>query len=301
MATRLAGSNDLYEQGGRRPHASINFVTSHDGFTLNDLVSYNDKHNEANLDHNRDGESNNQSWNCGAEGPVDDPEILALRQRQKRNFLATLLLSHGVPMLCGGDEMGRTQHGNNNGYCLDNELSWLHWDLDDEARALARFTSRLIALRLGEPVFHRRKFFQGRGIRGANIKDISWLTPQGVEMTDESWNAEAVRSLGVLLAGTAIDEFDDRGRTIVGNTLLLLMNAHHETTPFVLPPSGSDYRWVRLFDTVNADAPEARFVGGRRYPLHARSVVVFRLDKFAGRVSARGGEPSGKPGMQGRG
>jgi glycogen operon protein len=277
LATRLAGSNDLYEHSGRRPYASINFITAHDGFTLRDLVSYNQKHNEANLEENRDGENHNLSWNCGVEGETDDPEILALRARQVRNLLATLLLSQGVPMLTAGDEMGRTQRGNNNAYCQDNEISWLHWDVTPEQESLLKFTRRLIRLRLEQPVLKRRRYFQGRLIRGADVKDIVWLDPSGQEMTDESWNSVSLRSLGVLLSGDATDETDDLGNPITGDTLLLLFNAHHEEVEFILPVSGLGRRWLRLFDTTDCEADQLIFAGRNGYPLHGRSMAAFKL------------------------
>src|SRR5882672_4155152 len=199
LATRLSGSNDLYAHSGRQPYASINFITAHDGFTLNDLVSYNDKHNEANLEDNRDGENHNLSWNCGVEGPTDDREIRALRERQKRNLLATLILSQGVPMISHGDELGRTQAGNNNAYCQDNDISWIDWNLDPEKRALLQFTTKLVQFRLSQPTLRRRRYFQGRDIRGGEVKDVAWLAPDGREMNDEAWNADFVRSLGMLL------------------------------------------------------------------------------------------------------
>src|SRR6185295_1682576 len=199
MAFRLTGSSDLYEGSGRRPHASINFVTAHDGFTLNDLVSYNQKHNEANGEENRDWTDDNLSWNCGAEGTTDDPQILELRERQKRNMLVTLFLSQGVPMICGGDEIGRTQRGNNNAYCQDNELSWHNWKLDRPARELLAFVRQLFTLRQQHPVLRRRRFFQGRRIRGSEVKDIAWFNPDGKEMTDEEWNQGFVRTLGMRL------------------------------------------------------------------------------------------------------
>jgi isoamylase len=277
LASRLAGSNDLYEPSGRRPYASINFVTAHDGFTLHDLVSYNEKHNEANGDENRDGESHNLSWNCGVEGETDSPEILALRERQKRNFMATLLLSQGVPMISGGDETGRTQRGNNNAYCQDNEISWTHWDLTSEQREFLEFTSRLITLRREQPVLRRRRFFRGRAVRGADVKDIAWLEPTGKEMTDESWNAGYVRALGVRMDGQAIDEVDERGRPIIGDTLLVLLNAHHEAIDFELPEEDEQERWLRIIDTTDPQAAEIAFEGQTRYPLEGRSVVLFKL------------------------
>jgi isoamylase len=276
LATRLSGSNDLYAQSGRRPYASINFITAHDGFTLHDLVTYNEKHNEANLEDNRDGENNNLSWNCGAEGPTDDPRILEIRERQRRNFLATLLLSQGVPMISHGDELGRTQRGNNNAYCQDNELTWIDWDLTDAERDLFDFTARLIRLRRSQPVLRRRKYFQGRSIRG--VKDVAWLAPDGREMTDDAWNAESMRSLGMLLAGDAIEEVDERGRPVAGDTLLVLLNAHHEKVAFTLPPLDADHRqWLRIIDTIHPRIAERPYKGGGRYPLQGRSLAVFRM------------------------
>lgn len=222
LATRLSGSSDLYEQGGRRPHASINFITAHDGFTLNDLVSYNRKHNEANGEENRDGTDDNISWNCGEEGPTDNSEIRELRARQMRNFLATLLLSQGVPMILGGDEFGRTQQGNNNAYCQDNPITWFDWNLTADQKELLEFARTLVHFRRSSPVLKRRKFFQGRRIRGSEIKDISWFSPAGREMTDEEWNSDFVRCLGMRLAGDAITERDPRGHAVTGDTLLIL-------------------------------------------------------------------------------
>ncbi|HXZ25888.1 MAG TPA: glycogen debranching protein GlgX [Nitrospiria bacterium] len=279
FATRLAGSSDLYERGGRRPHASINFVTAHDGFTLHDLVSYNQKHNEANGEGNRDGSDDNISWNCGVEGPTDDPAIAALREKQKRNFIATLLLSQGVPMICGGDEIGRTQHGNNNAYCQDNSISWYYWELTPEQKRFLEFTRHVITLLKEHPVLSRRTFFHGRHLRGSEIKDIAWYTPAGQEMTDEEWAAESVRSLGVLLAGDAINELDEQGRVIRGETLLLLLNAHHEPVPFTLPARKPNTRWVLLMDTATPDFDRRvqRDKDESRYLLQDRSMALFRL------------------------
>jgi len=274
FARRLTGSSDLYGRSGRRPHASINYVTAHDGFTLHDLVSHNEKHNEANLDGNHDGHDNNLSWNCGTEGPSDDPEVRALRLRQKRNLLATLLLSQGVPMLTAGDELGRTQLGNNNAYCQDNELSWLDWTLDDDGRKLMRFVQRVIGLRRTHPVFRRRDFFQGRPLRGREIKDIVWLKPDGAEMTDEEWSEHHARSLGVYLAGEALTETDARGRPLRDENFLVLFNAHHEAVPFRLPGYGG--RWLALLDTSFQDglAPDGSFDAGAGYALQGRSLVL---------------------------
>jgi isoamylase len=275
LATRLSGSNDLYAHNGRRPYASINFVTAHDGFTLNDLVSYNEKHNEANLEDNRDGENNNLSWNCGAEGPTDDPAINELRGRQVRNMLATLLLSQGVPMISHGDEVGRTQRGNNNAYCQDNDITWINWDLTDAQRELCEFTRKLVQLRLSEPVLRRRKYFQGRSIRGS--KDVAWLAPDGREMDDEAWNADFVRSIGMLLNGNAIEEVNEKGELIVGDSLLVLLNAHSDKVPFTLPPLEGDQQWQRILDTRDPTMPDRAFKPAARYPLGGRTVVVLRV------------------------
>ncbi|HET6312495.1 MAG TPA: glycogen debranching protein GlgX, partial [Chloroflexia bacterium] len=210
LAYRLSGSSDLYQHNGRAPYASINFVIAHDGFTLNDLVSYNEKHNEANGENNMDGESHNRSWNFGVEGPTDDPEITAAREKQKRNFLATLLLSQGVPMICGGDEFGRTQQGNNNAYCQDNEISWYNWDWSDKDHDLFEFTRKLIQVRKDFPVLHRRKFFQGRRIRGSEVEDLTWFRPDGQEMTEAEWGSHTTRCFGMRLGGDAMMEWDDR-------------------------------------------------------------------------------------------
>lgn len=275
FATRLCGSSDLYEWSGRKPYASINFVTCHDGFSLHDLVSYNQKHNEANNEGNRDGSDNNDSWNCGAEGPTDDPAIKALRERQKRNFIATLMLSQGVPMLLAGDEMGHTQMGNNNTYCQDNELSWLHWDLNEDQRKLLQFTKQVTQIWREQPVLKRRKFFQGRSIRGEGIRDVSWFSPTGKDMSDKDWTG-FVRCLGMRLAGDLIGETDERGEPIVGDTLLVLMNAHHESIPFTLPPTKDGQNWELLFDTAVED-PAATILNEKAiHQLRDRSLAVFR-------------------------
>jgi len=276
LAYRITGSSDLYARSGRRPYASINFVTAHDGFTLQDLVSYNSKHNEANGEDNRDGTDNNRSWNCGVEGPTDDPEVNRLRAQQKRNFLATLFLSQGVPMLLAGDEIGHTQAGNNNAYCQDNELSWLDWSPEHIDTELLAFTQRLITLRKSHPVFRRRSFFQGRKIRGVGIKDIVWLRPDGQEMTDEEWNQEFARCLGVSLSGYAADELDDRGQPIHDDNYLLLMNAHHEEIPFVVPAPLYSSGWFAILDTScqTTRNPDAFYVAAASYPLQARSLAL---------------------------
>jgi glycogen operon protein len=275
FALRLTGSSDLYNRSSRRPYASINFIAAHDGFTLHDLVAYNDKHNEANAEDNRDGHNHNLSWNCGVEGPTDDPAIRALRERQKRNMLATLFLSQGVPMLLAGDELGRSQGGNNNAYCQDNEISWIDWNLDADKRKLAEFVRRLIELRRSHPVFRRRDFFQGRPIHGSDVKDIVWLKPDGAEMTNEEWDHDFARSLGVYLAGEALTENDARGRPVKDENFLVLFNAHHEELAFKLPSYGVQ-RWLALVDTSYADglAPDGTFEAGTSYALKARSLAL---------------------------
>ncbi|HXX74510.1 MAG TPA: glycogen debranching protein GlgX [Nitrospiraceae bacterium] len=280
LANRLSGSSDLYETSGRRPYASVNFVTAHDGFTLEDLVSYNQKHNEANGEQNRDGTDDNLSWNCGAEGPINNPRLVELRERQKRNMLVTLLLSQGIPMICGGDEIGRTQRGNNNGYCQDNDISWFDWKLSKTQQALFDFTKSLIALRQRHPVFRRRRFFQGRRIRGAEVKDISWFRPDGKEMTDDDWAQGYIRCLGIRLAGDAIQETDPKGQPIVDETFLVLLNAHYEPLPFTLPAHKRGLRWQPILDTA---ASRDRLKGvkilkaGEGYDLEARSIAVLLL------------------------
>jgi glycogen operon protein len=279
MGYRLTGSSDLYGKGGRRPYASINFVTAHDGFTLCDVVSYNGKHNEKNGEENRDGTDNNLSWNCGAEGPTDDPAILSLRERQKRNFLATLLLSQGVPMLLGGDEIGRTQQGNNNAYCQDNEISRFDWKLDKRRRDLLAFTRGLIQLRREHPVLRRRQFFFGRRIRGSEVKDLAWFRPDGKEMTEESWQDPLARCIGLRLAGDAIEEVDAQGEPITDDTLLILLNAHHEPLPFTLPAHRPGVKWELVLDTRTAEGRRLHrpMKGGELYELEARCVALLQL------------------------
>ncbi len=284
LATRLSGSSDLYEQGGRRPHASINFITAHDGFALNDLVSYNHKHNEANGEGNRDGTDDNISWNCGEEGPADKPEIRELRARQMRNFLTTLLLSQGVPMILGGDEFGRTQQGNNNAYCQDNPITWFDWNLTADQKELLEFTRTLIHFRRSSPVLKRRKFFQGRRIRGSEIKDISWFSPVGREMTDEEWNSDFVRCLGMRLAGDAITERDTRGHVVTGETLLILLNADYQGVDFILPAHKKGAHWSMEINTDTRSRSDrgrrkSLFRGGRPFLLTGRSVAVFSLNR----------------------
>ncbi|VAW73014.1 Limit dextrin alpha-1,6-maltotetraose-hydrolase, partial [hydrothermal vent metagenome] len=278
LAYRITGSSDLYAHSGRRPYASINFVTCHDGFTLQDLVSYNDKHNIENLEQNRDGESNNLSWNMGTEGPAArNLNLDNARLQQKRNFLTALLFSQGVPMLLAGDEMGRTQNGNNNAYCQDNEISWVNWDISSRDRVFMDFVCHLIQLRNTHPAFRRRLYFQGRHIKGANVKDICWLRPDGGEMTDKEWTHSHARCLGLLLHGDAIDEQDERGRAIHDDTFLLILNAHYETISFSMPRQVGIARWVVEVDTCYADGKRddrRTFNTGESYPLQARSTVL---------------------------
>jgi glycogen operon protein len=276
FASRFTGSSDLYEFTGRRPYASVNFVTAHDGFSLRDLVSYNEKHNEANGEENQDWESHNRSWNCGAEGPTDDPEVNVLRARQQRNFLATLFLSQGVPMLLGGDEIGRTQGGNNNAYCQDNEVSWYDWERSDQS--LMEFTRRIIDFRSRHPVFHRRGWFQGRPIHGSGVDDIAWFKPDGKEMSEEDWEAGFAKSLGVFLNGEGITAPDPRGERIVDNTFYLLFNAHYEAVNFRLPESKWGQSWVKALDTADGlvEEKEETFQASGEVAVQARSMAAMR-------------------------
>ncbi len=274
FAFRFTGSSDLYESTTRRPHASINFITAHDGFTLRDLVSFNDKHNEANGEENRDGESHNRSWNCGAEGATDNPEILALRNKQVRNFLSTLLLSQGVPMLLGGDEMGRTQQGNNNGYCQDNEISWFDWERTDQT--LLDFTRKLIGFRTEHPVFKRRGWFLGRAIHGSGVEDIGWFTPDGTEMAEENWGEDFAKAIAVFLNGEAIRYPNLQGEKVRDNSFFLLFNAHHEPVRFTLPGPEWGPRWLRVIDT-DADGfvtEEKILKASEEIPVQGRSLVL---------------------------
>jgi len=284
VAYRLTGSPDLYQHDGKRPYASINFVTSHDGFTLTDLVSYNEKHNEANGEKNHDGDNNNLSWNHGVEGPTEDPKINALRERQRRNFLTTLLISQGVPMLLGGDEFGRTQNGNNNAYCQDNELSWFHWEKwDENQKALFEFTRRLIQLRHQHPVFRRPKFFQGRRIRGSQIKDVMWFNPGGNEMSEKDWSLPLARCLGMMLSGDTIDVLGFQGEPIRDDTFLFLMNAQYETISFLLPGQ-ENIEWQLLLDTATESgflAEPKSFPSGDELPVIDRGVCLLKLSAGA--------------------
>ncbi|MGH8735352.1 MAG: glycogen debranching protein GlgX, partial [Burkholderiales bacterium] len=266
MASRISGSQDLFHKSGRAPTASINFVTTHDGFTLHDLVSYERKHNEANLEGNRDGAADNRSWNCGVEGPSEDPVVVGLRGKQKRNFLATLLLSQGVPMLTAGDELGRTQRGNNNAYCQDNEVSWLDWEGMD--RELLAFTRQVLALRKRHPLFRRRTY--------PRPENTSWLTPEGREMKDEDWKLPFARCLGVLMVGQRLAERDERGNPVADDDLLLLLNAHHEPIDFALPGEG----WEAVMSTAEG------LISGRAYSLQGRSLALLARPSGTARFRA---------------
>ncbi len=279
FAYRLTGSSDLYESTGRRPFSSINFITAHDGFTLNDLVSYNEKHNEANGEENRDGESHNRSWNCGVEGPTEDPEVLKLRERQKKNFLATLFLSQGVPMLLGGDEIAHTKQGNNNSYCQDNPISWLDWKGAD--KTLLDFVHELIVFRREHPIFRRPGWFQGRSIHGTDVNDIVWFVPDGKEMTEEHWNAGFAKSMGVFLNGEAITSVDARGEKITDESFYLLFNAHYEALPFMLPEARFGNRWKKILNTNEKKfAKNGKiFAAGEKLRVGSRSFMLLeRID-----------------------
>jgi glycogen operon protein len=275
FAYRFTGSADLYERDGRRPSASINFVTAHDGFTLVDLVSYNEKHNEANLEDNRDGTDDNRSWNCGAEGPTDDPDVNRLRARQMRNFLATLFLSQGVPMLLSGDERCRTQHGNNNAYCQDNELSWLHWELDDGCASLLEFTKQLIRLRQEHPAFRRNTFLGGVG-RNSGLPDVYWFRPDGRRMTRRDWDT-GPPLLGVFLNGAELGTRTPQGKLLEDDSFLILFNAHHEDAVFTLPPRRFGTRWKLELTTSDREMPERRSARDE-VTLESRSLCVFRRE-----------------------
>jgi isoamylase len=274
FANRFTGSSDLYQDDGRKPHASVNFVTAHDGFTLSDLVSYNEKHNEANGEGNADGESHNRSWNCGAEGPTDDPEVLSLRQRQQRNIIASLMLSQGIPMLLAGDELGRTQQGNNNAYCQDNEISWVDWARADGD--LLEFTRRVIRVRSGHPVFRRRRWFQGRPLRGSHVSDIAWFRPDGQEMSEQDWGEGYAKSLAVFLNGNALRDVDADGQPVRDDSFLMLFNAHHEPLRFELPPAAFGVRWWSIIDTTAPRGERDLTVeAGGFVDVPARAIVVF--------------------------
>jgi len=279
MGYRLTGSPDLYQHTGRRPYASINFVTAHDGFTLSDLVSYDKKHNELNGDSNNDGDNNSLSWNCGVEGPTDDAQINALRERQRRNFLTTLFLSQGVPMLTGGDEWGRSQKGNNNAYCQDNEISWFDWTRDEKQNQFLQFTRRLIWFRKAHPVFRRPKFFRGRRIRASEIRDVMWFNPGGSEMSEEEWASPFVRCIGMLLSGDTSDVLTFEGEPVRDDTFLLLINAHYEPIPFVLPGQ-ENLEWQLILDTMDPNgflAEPRKFPSGDDVALGGRACCLLQL------------------------
>jgi isoamylase len=277
FAQRLTGSSDLYKNDYRHPTASINFITAHDGFTLNDLVSYNEKHNEANGENNNDGESHNRSWNCGAEGATDDPGILALRNRQKRNFLTTLFLSQGVPMLLSGDEMGRTQNGNNNPYCQDNEISWINWENADHE--LLEFTKKLIHGYKEHNIFSRRDWFKGQPIKGRGLTDIAWFSPDGKKMNEENWKQDFAKCLGVFLNGRGIHSMDYDGKPIVDDNFYSIFNAHSEPVEYKLPTRRFGDHWIKVIDTNTnfvAEEEGERYRAGAKIKVEGFSVVLLK-------------------------
>ncbi|WP_224995276.1 glycogen debranching protein GlgX [Cesiribacter sp. SM1] len=280
FAERLTGSSDLYRDDYRSPTASINFITAHDGFTLNDLVSYNEKHNMANGENNNDGESHNRSWNCGTEGPTDDPKIVDCRERQKRNFLTTLFLSQGVPMMLAGDEISRTQGGNNNAYCQDNEISWVNWHEADTE--LLQFTRKLIHLRKSHPTFTRRRWFQGQPIKGIGLEDIAWFAPNGKEMTDEKWNQDFAKALGVFMNGRGIHSRGTRGEHIIDDSFYVIFNAHHEPVTFKLPPKKYGQQWNKVLDTSEnrVDEESDSYLAGESVKINGRSIVLLEHPIF---------------------
>ena len=281
FASRLMGSSDLYQVNGRRPVASVNFITAHDGFTMNDLVSYNEKHNEANGEGNRDGESNNRSWNCGVEGPTNIPDVNDLRQRQMRNMFATLLFSQGIPMICGGDEVARTQQGNNNAYCQDNEISWTNWHLDKGRKELLAFVSKLIHLRLDHPVLHRRRFFTGRepGDDSNMIPQVEWFDHTGSIMDMDDWQNTHAFSMMIYLNGSDIPEVDWYGNRMVDNDFILIFNAHYEPIMFTLPDERYGHKWQLVVDTHNPNGPELSYEAGFMITAQSRSFLMLMSDK----------------------
>jgi len=279
FALRFTGSPDLYKGDYRRPTASINFITAHDGFTLHDLVSYNEKHNEANQDENKDGENENNSWNCGVEGPTDDTAIIALRNKQKRNFLTTLFLSQGVPMLVAGDEFGRTQHGNNNAYCQDNEISWLDWNNADHE--LREFTKGVISICKNHPTFRRRRWFQGLSVKGSEMHDLAWHLPDGKELSDENWDHDFAKSLGVYLNGNRIRCVDYNGQRIVDDSFYIIFNAHHEALDYILPNDECGAGWQKVADTSDGfvGLNEETFEPGSTISVQDRSIIVLKCPR----------------------
>ena len=276
LAYRLSGSSDLYEDNGKLPSASINFCTCHDGFTLNDLVSYNEKHNEANKEENSDGEDHNLSWNSGAEGPTDDQEIIAVREQLKRNFLTTLMVSQGVPMISHGDEYGRTQLGNNNAYCQDNGITWMNWEWDDRQKALFEFVRKIIELRKNHPVMHRRRYFKGRKIYGKEVRDIRWLNTDGTDMTEEEWNTSFIRCMGMLLNGKFIYEVNKYGEPIRHDTLLIIVNSFWESISFTFPFEDVSNEWSVLIDTSTGEVDENGRIISDVYKMAPRSLVLLK-------------------------
>lgn len=281
FASRLMGSSDLYQMNGRRPVASVNFITAHDGFTMNDLVSYNNKHNEANGEGNRDGESNNRSWNCGVEGPTNIRDVNELRQRQMRNMFATLLVSQGIPMICGGDEVMRTQGGNNNAYCQDNEISWTNWDLDESQQEMLAFVSKMIHLRLNHPVLHRRRFFSGRmpGDPVDKIPQAEWFDHTGSIMDMADWQNTHAFSVMIYLNGSDIPEVDWYGNQMVDNDFILIFNAHYEPIQFTLPDERYGKKWKLVVDTHNPDGPELNYEAGFAITAQSRSFLLLMSDR----------------------
>jgi isoamylase len=276
FALRFTGSPDLYENDYRKPTASVNFITAHDGFTLHDLVSYNEKHNEENGEDNNDGENHNRSWNCGHEGPSKDRMVIELRQRQKRNFLTTLFISQGVPMLVSGDEFGRTQHGNNNAYCQDNEISWLDWKAMDED--LLIFTQKIILLRKNHPTFCRRGWFQGQPIKGIGLEDIAWFLPDGSEMSEEHWTNDFAKSLGVYLNGRGVKLLGPKGENIIDDSFYIIFNAHHDSLEYTLPAAKYGKQWEKILDTSSYASPEEKiwFKAGKVVNVEGRSIVILK-------------------------
>ena len=282
FASRLMGSSDLYQMNGRRPVASVNFITAHDGFTMNDLVSYNEKHNDANGEGNRDGESNNRSWNCGVEGPTVIPDVVELRERQMRNMFSTLLFSQGIPMICGGDEVARTQQGNNNAYCQDNEISWTNWELDESQKNLLRFVSKLIHLRLEHPVLHRRRFFTGReqGDGPEKIPQVEWFDHTGSIMDMDDWSNTHAFSVMIYLNGSDIPETDWYGKQMVDNDFILIFNAHYEPIMFTLPDEKYGRKWQLVVDTHNPDGPELNYEAEFVITAQSRSFLLLMSAKL---------------------
>jgi len=277
FAQRFTGSSDLYKNDYRSPTASINFITAHDGFTLHDLVSYNEKHNEANGENNHDGESNNRSWNCGAEGPTDDEQIIDLRSRQQRNFLTTLFLSQGVPMLVAGDELGKTQHGNNNAYCQDNEISWINWDRADDD--LLNFTRQLISIYRRHDVFSRKKWFIGRSIRGNGLHDIGWFLHDGKEMNDENWKTDFAKSLAIYFNGFGIHYTDHHGKPIRDDDFYIIFNAHDGRLEYKLPEKKYGDKWIKIIDTATCyvcETSEEIYMAEGSIPVEGRSIVLLK-------------------------